>query len=139
MSIQSNINQTISIAGVMARMSPGLTAKAEVSAKTKNLERQRDVYAEAARVSGAGEYADMFRTNTPTRKAEQSAQEALTTEQARVRNTRRNFLDYINDEPTSLGVPFGQLDPKLQKKLAATYSKSERQKVMNRKDAEKNV
>ena len=194
MSIQANVNQMLSIAGLMARMNPTLAAKADANAKIKNLEQQRSTYEQAAKVSGKNEYvdkideinqqlfeldpteerrkllppktfemkadpeeigreiaekedyeqevrnyADMYRKVSPTAKAEQSAQEALKTEQTRTRKTRRNFLDYIKDEPTSLGVTFGELDPGLQKKLAAAgYSKSERQKIMNRKDAEKN-
>lgn len=70
------------------------------------------------------------------REAGRKAQEHLAVKQEEKRNTRRNFLDYIKNEPTSFGGSVGELDPKIQKQIKAAYSKSERQRIMNRKDAE---
>lgn len=66
---------------------------------------------------------------------ERKAQEAMTAKQEERRKGRRKFSDYIADEPTSLGVPFGQLDPKVQQELLKSYSKAERKSIMDRKDA----
>lgn len=69
--------------------------------------------------------------------ATKKAQEALMKEQERRRKTRRNFLDYMKDEPTSWGVKFGELGKAQQKELAKTYTKSQRKKIMDRMDAMK--
>ena len=47
---------------------------------------------------------------------------------------RRRFLDYIKNEPTNLGVTIGQLDPKMQKEIAKSYSKGERRRIMDKED-----
>lgn len=65
------------------------------------------------------------------------AQEALKKEQERRRKTRRNFLDYMKDEPTNLGVSFGELESSVQKELAKSYTKTQRKKIMDRMDAMK--
>jgi uncharacterized membrane protein YheB (UPF0754 family) len=65
------------------------------------------------------------------------AQDALKKEQERRRKTRRNFLNYMKEEPTNLGVKFGELDVSLQKELAKDYTKSQRKKIMDRMDAMK--
>ena len=67
--------------------------------------------------------------------AEQKAKEAVQVKQAAKRKTRRNFLDYMKDEPTSLGGTFGELDPKLQKQIAKQYTKAQKKQIMDRKDA----
>lgn len=63
------------------------------------------------------------------------AQDALKAQQDMKRKSRRSFIDYMKDEPTSLGGSFGELDPKLQKMISQHYSKAERKKIMDRKDA----
>lgn len=68
---------------------------------------------------------------------EKKAQEALKKEQERKRKTRRNFLQYMQDEPTNLGVKFGQLPKATQKELAKEYTKKQRKEIMDRKDAVK--
>lgn len=102
MSIQASVNQTLSLAGVLASRG---------RAETEKVERQQ--------------------------KADLKAQEALKKAQAEKRKTRRNFLKYMQDEPTSLGVKFGDLPKTQQMELAKAYSKSERKAIMDRKDAVK--
>lgn len=67
---------------------------------------------------------------------EMSAQKALQKEQERKRKTRRNFLSYMQSETTSYGR-FGDLPLHVQKSIAKQYTKSQRQTIMNRKDAAK--
>lgn len=62
------------------------------------------------------------------------AQEAVTVAQEQKRKTRRNFLDYMKDEPTSFGKTIGELDPKLQQTILKDYSKAERKKIMDERD-----
>lgn len=62
------------------------------------------------------------------------ARESLADTQAQKRRSRRNFLDYIKNEETSLGGKVGDLDPKIQKEIAKGYSKAQRKAIMDRKD-----
>ena len=88
----------------------------------------QEMYEEELKQKEVDQYLQMYRN------AETKAQEMLKTKQEEKRKTRRNFLDYMKDEPTSLGATFGELDPALQKKIASQYSKSARKKIMDRKD-----
>lgn len=67
------------------------------------------------------------------------AQDAVIVAQEQKRKTRRNFLDYMKDEPVSFGKSaggtIGQLKPELQKEILSQYSKKERKEIMDRKDA----
>lgn len=114
MSIQSSFNQVLSLAGVLGALKGKIdkqsAAKTKAAAGTKSMK---------------------------TEVAETTATDSLTTAQEGKRKTRRNFLNYMKDEPTSLGVTFGQLDHKLQKEIAKNYSSSERKRIMDRKDAER--
>lgn len=49
---------------------------------------------------------------------------------------RRRFMDYLRDEPTSLGGTVGELPAKLQRQIAKAYSRKERRELMDRKDRE---
>ena len=205
MSIQANINQMLSLAGILASQSPQLTAMAkkreelsELSKKEKVLQKQYEIVSgSTAPKEGESDkrpVADEFGTevftgipdvnraekiegelaniaqerfvfspsdetyaaalqsdqepgpNVPKEaservsafkrhlEAEKKAQEAVKVKQEETRKTRRNFLDYMKDEPTSLGGTFKELDPALQKKIISQYSKAERKKIMDRKD-----
>ena len=65
-----------------------------------------------------------------------AAQKALQKEQERKRKTRRVFNTYMQDEMTSYGR-FGDLPLSVQKSIEKQYTKSQRQTIMNRKDAER--
>ena len=67
-------------------------------------------------------------------KAEKKAAEELKAKQEERRKSRRKFIDFMKDEPTSLGATIGELDPKLQKQILKTYSSAERKKIMDRGD-----
>ena len=95
----------------------------------------QEMYEEELRQKEVDQYLEMYRNaDKKTQEAETKAQEAVKVKQEEKRNTRRNFLDYMNDEPTSLGGTFKELDPALQKKIISQYSKAERKKIMDRKD-----
>lgn len=192
MSIQSNINQGLSLAALLATQNPSLQEIAKKRSEIASLNKQEKAINAAIESTGkdiaakepygeqltevkkrqfeldpTAESFKAYKETTPTRvatfeadpeeiaqeryeselkeqevnqylqmyrNAETKAQETLQTKQEEKRKTRRNFLDYMKDEPTSLGGTFGELDPALQKKIANQYSKSARKKIMNRKD-----
>ena len=115
MSIQASINQVFSLAGTLGALKGKMDKQA--AAKDKK--------------AAAGT------KQKKTEVAENAAASSLTTAQEGKRKTRRNFLDYIKDEPTSLGANVGQLDKKLQREIARGYSSAERRRIMDRKDAER--
>lgn len=82
-------------------------------------------------VKEASELAEMGRK---LETAKQAAKQALQAKQSETRNARRNFIDYMQDESTSLGYSFGELDPKLQQAIAKQYTSKERKSIMDRKD-----
>ena len=49
---------------------------------------------------------------------------------------RRNFMSYLAQQSTSLGVTVGDLSPDTQKQIASQYSKSQRKTMMDRMDKE---
>lgn len=63
-----------------------------------------------------------------------TAREKLFTKQEEKRASRRSFIDYMKDEPTSFGKTVGELDPKIQKSILKDYSKAERKKIMDERD-----
>lgn len=192
MSIQSNINQGLSIASLLISQNPQVQAAAKKRTDIRNLSQQeesinkaiestgsdiaaKEPYGEALsdikkkqfELSPSEETFKAYKETTPSRvltveaspeeiaqerfeaeqkeaevnqylemyrSAETKAQENLAVKQNEKRNTRRNFLDYMRDEPISLGGAFGELDIKLQKKIAQQYSKAEKKKIMDRKD-----
>lgn len=50
---------------------------------------------------------------------------------------RRNFMDYIGQQPTSLGGTVGELPKDMQKQIASQYSKGDRKRMMDSMDKEK--
>lgn len=196
MSIQSSINQTLSIASVLGSVNPVLKKKAELRSLNKqkaNLIKARDTagyqnaelaldyqsdiadvskqlfeidpsdktLAEYKKEYGATEEASMKRATVVEadpeeiaaerwekeqkeneinwyldqyRQASKSAQQSLEVKQNEKRSTRRNFLDYLKEEPTSLGLSVGQLGKSAQKYIAGQYDKKERKEIMDRKD-----
>ena len=220
MNVQSNINQMLSVAGMLATMNPELRAKAEKRSEIRGLKKQRKTLTQARDVAveenkyGLGEEYQknlidvnrkLFETDpseetlksyTTARKdagldqptpdnpvydpefemqqealrryeeqqneehirrmvegleksdpnstlnirkraleAEAKAQEATQAKQEERRKGRRVFKEYLADEPTNLGVSFGELSPNIQNEILKSYSSSERKAIMNRKDA----
>ena len=179
MSIQSNVNQMISIAGLLLNTNPQVKAAVEKREAAKAFNREKELiktdyeeyqkylgdvvtadenlakveegraavaelgkkgYKETGDPDFLNEYKKWkggeYLSERMARKKAMSETAISETEmkQEEKRKTRRNFLDYIASEPTSLGGTVGELDPKLQKAIAKNYSKSERKKIMDRKD-----
>lgn len=60
-------------------------------------------------------------------------------EQAQAKKTqRRKFMDYLSQQPTSLGGTVGELPKPLQKQVASQYTRSQRKAMMDRMDREAN-
>lgn len=55
------------------------------------------------------------------------------------KNQRRNFMSYLAQQPTSLGGKVGDLPKDMQKQIASQYSKTDRKKLMDQMDREKNI
>lgn len=68
-------------------------------------------------------------------KQEQAAKKVEEVKEAK-KTQRRNFMDYLKKQETSLGGTVGDLPPAMQKQIAATYSKSQRKTMMDRMDRE---
>ena len=51
---------------------------------------------------------------------------------------KRNFMDYLSQQSTSLGGTVGELPKPLQKQIASQYTKSQRKTMMDRMDREAN-
>lgn len=69
-------------------------------------------------------------------KETERAQAALKKAQEQKRSSRRNFAAYMQNEQTNIGK-FKDLPANVQKELLKQYSKSQRQTIMNRIDAQK--
>ena len=65
------------------------------------------------------------------------AQKQMKQQQEAKKAQRRNFMDYLKKQPTSLGGTIGDLPENVQKQIASQYSKSQRKEMMDRMDKEK--
>ena len=64
------------------------------------------------------------------------AQKQMKQQQEAKKTQRRNFMDYLAQQPTGLGGTIGELPEDLQKQIASQYSKSQRKTMMDRMDKE---
>lgn len=64
------------------------------------------------------------------------AQKQMKQQQEAKKTQRRNFMDYLAKQPTSLGGTIGELPKSMQKQIASQYSKSQRKTMMDRMDKE---
>lgn len=67
---------------------------------------------------------------------QQQAMDRMDRQSQAKKTQRRNFMDYLAKQPTSLGGTVGDLSPELQKQIASQYSKKDRRNMMNRMDRE---
>ena len=49
---------------------------------------------------------------------------------------KRNFMEYLAKQPTSLGGTVGDLPPEAQKQIASQYTKSQKRTMMDKMDEE---
>lgn len=124
-SIQSSINSMIS-SGSRAVMA----VKAYQTLKAKQLATAQKAEAkELAKVqNGTGRASVQAQAAA---RAKQSAADAIEAKKAQ----RRDFMEYLKKQPSSLGV-IGDLDPALQKKIAKQYTPSMRKRIMDAADKE---
>lgn len=123
LSIQSSVNQVLSIAQSLALRRRQETDRAqgiELRESREAERKQKAVVREAERKS----------------KETLRAQEALKKAQEQKRASRRNFAAYMQNEPTSFGK-FKDLPANVQKEVLKQYTKSQRQTIMNKMDAQK--
>ena len=64
------------------------------------------------------------------------AQKQMKQQQEAKKTQRRNFMDYLSKQTTSLGGTVGELPMPIQKQMASQYSKSQRKTMMDRMDKE---
>lgn len=74
---------------------------------------------------------------SPQAQARDRAMQSAANEQQAKSTQRRNFLEYLKKQPTSLGGTIGQLPSEMQKKIASQYTKSQRKRIMDAMDKEK--
>jgi hypothetical protein len=94
------------------------------------LEIAQEIYEEKAFEAEVNQYVKQMEESAA------KAQNNLQAKQAEKRSSRR-FMDYLKDEPTSLGVNVGALSKSAQKEIAKNYTKAERTRIMNAKDLER--
>ena len=177
MNIQGNLNQAISIAGLLAINNPELKKLGEKNRLNKQvnvIEKKLNAIGEVengdtgATLSDiaqiAGEHADVRKqlfdlspsgesyaayqaalggskalssaSASYEKQMAQKAEESLIKKQEQ-RRKHRNFLEYMKDEPYTLGNfsgTIGQLNPEQQKVVSSSYSKAEKTKIMNEMD-----
>lgn len=81
-------------------------------------------------------YSEPFRTLHDDEKKQSTAMDRMIKQQEAKKTQRRNFMSYLAQQSTSLGVTVGDLSPDTQKQIASQYSKSQRRTMMNRMDKE---
>lgn len=67
---------------------------------------------------------------------QQKAQTQMEVQKEAKKTQRRNFMDYLSKQPTSLGGTVGDLPKPLQRQIASQYNKSQRKTMMDRMDKE---
>ena len=146
MSFQSNINQALSIAGLIAAQNPTLKAAAEKRAELKQLETRAQTLTKSAEVSGRGrkpelaqEYREelaevrkkQFETDPTTlnlrayKKAQRKAQNMLGLKQNERRKSKQGILEAIINEPTNWGGSVKDLPPAVQNAIAQAIKQNE--------------
>lgn len=134
MSIQANINQILSLAGMLTAMNPSVRAAAEKKAQIKN-----EKTAKAA-VGTMGASKLLSSINRPEEMANR-AQEAVKVAQEEKRRGRpkRDFLKSIGGEMTNLGVPVSVLakTPEQKAAIRGAYTKQEKTQIMNAMEEKK--
>lgn len=140
---ESSIKRGEEVAEVASELSEyrkaGLHFAAQAFALDPTFENFQAVKLEEAKIKSLSEASGTVARGIEELKAAK-AQKALEAEQKRV-SKKRNFLDYIGDEPVSLGgQPFGTVkdigSDVSKKAIKQAYTKKEKTEIMNRKDEE---
>lgn len=122
-----------------ARMADIYDEKFEIDPSEETLSKLREAIHE--RDYGVEDYHNQLLEDY--RQSFQAPDQALAKEQAvrRESRKRRNFKDYMENEPISLGgqafATFKDVSPDIQKQILGAYSKGEKTKIMNERDMER--
>ena len=82
-----------------------------------------------------GKNRDKLAFNDNIQKQEEAKSKVKQIQEAK-KTQRRNFMDYLAKQPTSLGGTIGELPKSMQKQIASQYSKSQRKAMMDKMDKE---
>lgn len=124
-SIQSAINSMISSAGFAVKTAKGI-------AKDYKSEREQ-----AEKTAIKKQTATAAKQVSPQEMAAQTAMQSASNEQTAKKNQKRKFSEYLAKMPISIGKETGKvgdMPPEIQKKIASTYSNSQRKKIMDAMD-----
>lgn len=121
MSIQSAINSMITS-----------TSRAMVAVKLNQDKLKKRSAADANKLS---EIPITVPRTSPQEIAAQRAKQSVQDATNAKRKQRRNFREYLGEQPSSLG-PVSKLPASLQNQIAAQFSRSQRQRLMNKMDEE---
>lgn len=93
-------------------------------------------YADLRAIASDSLYRKFSRALHDDEKKQSTAMDRMIKQQEAKKTQRRNFMSYLAQQSTSLGVTVGDLSPDTQKQIASQYSKSQRRTMMNRMDKE---
>ena len=103
-----------------------------------HMERMAGVQDEARRAAEYNyAYKQAYNNELANLDKQQQAMARMTRQADAKKALRRNFMDYLSKQTTSLGGTVGDLPKDLQKQIASQYSKSQRKAMMDRMDKEK--
>lgn len=126
MAIQSAIN---SMLGTVSGTITAVKALQEKAVKTKAAQAKAAAKQVKAQTASPA-------TASPQAMAAQKAQQSMENAVEAKRTQRRNFMEYLKKQPSSLGQ-IGNLPTDVQKQIAKQYTPSQRQRLMDLADASK--
>lgn len=128
MSIQSSINSMIGSASHAIMAVKGYQA-------LRNKQQAAAAKEKAKREAAQQKISQRQPAASPQQMAAQKAAQSVANAIEAQKTQRRNFMEYLKKQPSSLGQ-IGDLDPALQKKIAAAYSPAMRKRLMDAADRE---
>ena len=87
-------------------------------------------------ISSVGRFAAFKEAKNTLLAKQEEAKKKVTEVKEAKKTQRRNFMEYLRKQETSLGGTVGDLPPAMQKQIASGYTKSQRQALMNKMDKE---
>lgn len=121
------------MAGVQAAINSMIGSASGAIMLSKRLKEKNDAKVQKSNAATAKGVGGSSPQKQAMEKATQSAANAIEAKKVQ----RRNFMEYLRREPTNLGGTVGDLPPAMQKQIAAKFTKSQRQTMMNRADKER--
>lgn len=88
------------------------------------------------KASGVGSMRSVYNVfNKAKQRKMDEAMQNVAAKQEAAQNQKRNFMNYLRNEPIAGGGKVGDLPINVQKQIASTYSKADRKKLMDRGDS----